>query len=133
MAKVDEPHRVLNLFDCHVIDQFDFRSWTYVNFLQRGESTGYIFDSTIELDLGRNQDAAVRVDAAHSAQMVALQQKFFLELNLIMPTQPGPDVYGGCRLEVGISILQRQFMLRSRPALIVKRSLSKNEMIVVEI
>jgi hypothetical protein len=59
VTEVYKADGVLDLFDRDTIDQFDFDLRPNVNALQRGKRTGNIFNTAIEFNLGRNQDAPV--------------------------------------------------------------------------
>src|SRR5271163_4747070 len=50
-----------------------------------------------------------------------------------MPGEIGPDIDPGRGAQVGTAKLDRQFVIRARPAVIVKGALSKDKMIVVEV
>src|ERR1035437_4059727 len=130
---MDHAHGILHLFDRYVVDQLDFGSGPYVYPLQGRKSAGNVLDTAFELNVGRCKHAAMRVDAAHSAQAVALEQQLLFELYLIVSTQLRTHVNGRGVLELRGAVFEGQLMAGTGPSLVVKGPLSQNEVVVVEV
>src|SRR5579885_196263 len=133
VAEVNLADGVLDFLDRHVVDQRDLRIRPHVHFLQRREDGSDILDAAIEDDLGRREHTSVRIDAAHPAELLTVEQELLLELNLLVSGGKRPHVHGGGILQVGASVLDREFVIGARPSIVVERSFPENEMIVVKV
>ena len=74
MPEVDHTERILHLLDRYAVDQHHLCSGPYVNLVEGRKRAGDVLDAAIELDLRRGEHASMRVDAAHPAQAIALEQ-----------------------------------------------------------
>src|SRR5208282_5580456 len=133
VPEVDHAHGILHLLDRYVVDQLHFGSGPYVDPLQGRESAGNVLDTAFELDVGRCKHAPMRVDAAYSAQAVALEQQLLFELYLIVSAQLWTHVNGRGVLEFRGAVFEGQFVAGTGPSLVVKSPLSQNEVVVVEV
>src|ERR1700733_13535089 len=133
MAEVNDAHRVLHFFNGHVVHQHHLGSRPYVDFLESRKRLGDVLDAAIELNLGRGQHAAMRVDAADTAKLIALEQQFFLELYFIVSTQLRAHVDGGGGREVRRAEFEGQLVIGTRPTLLVESAFSKNEVVIVKV
>src|ERR1700730_4919591 len=75
----------------------------------------------------------MRVDAAHPAQAIALEQQLFLELYLVVSAELRTHVNGRGGFEVRGAVFEGQLVLRAGPPLIVESALAQNEVVVEEI
>src|SRR5208282_5080891 len=133
VPEVDHAHGILHLLDRYVVDQLHFGSGPYVYPLEGRKSAGNVLDAAFELNVGRCKHAAMRVNAAHSAQAVALEQQLLFELYLIVSTQLRTHVNGRGVLELRGAVFEGQLVAGTRPSLVVKGPLSQNEVVVVEV
>src|SRR5208282_5227326 len=133
VPEVDHAHGILHLLDRCVVDQRHFGSGPYVYLLQGRERAGDVLDTAVEFNVGRCKHATVRVDAAHPAQAVALEQQLLFELYLVVTTQLRTHVNGCGVLELRGPVFEGQLVARTGPSLVVKSPLSQNEVVVVEV
>src|SRR5208282_4403088 len=133
VAEVNFADGVLDLFDRYVIDQRYFGLGLNVNFPKCRKDARDIFKSAVEHDFGRGQHGPVRIDAAHAAKLLAIEQQFLFELDLVVPRGHRTHVNPGRVTQVRAAVLDSQLVIRARPSLFIKGALSKNEVVVVQV
>src|SRR5580704_7740370 len=119
MPEVNHAHGVLNFLDRNIVDQHHFVSGLYVDVLESRKGAGDILDAAVELNLGRGKHASMRIDTAHPAETVALEQQFFFELYRVVSTQLRTDVNRRGVLEFRCAVFEGQLMVGPRPSLVV--------------
>ncbi len=133
MPEVDDAERILHLLDRDAVDQRHFGSGLYVNLLESRKRARDVLDAAIQFNLGRSKNASMRIDAAHPAQTIALEQQLFLELYLVVSAELRTHVNGRSGLEVLGAVFEGQLVPRAGPSLIIKSALAQDKVVVEEV